>query len=239
MDARLLIITFALTIIVTLAIPTTNGLLVLSLYLACVYRFAGEPLARLITRLRPIVPFVPLIIIVNALFVGSEPLPSPFGWLHREGFGSGIYYSCRLLALYLAMLVILAHLSPERFAGGIAGLLRPISKRVALRVALYGFLVLGFVPMFADEIERIRTAQRFRGGDIGGGLVRRVVASRLLLVPLIMSAIHRSGQLAMVVEVRGVRSAIAVFVPDGAPRAGDFVLPVVTIAILLLANLIR
>ena len=92
--------------------------------------------------------------------------------------------------------------------------------------------------MFADEAKRVRIAQRFRGGGFDGGLLHRAAAARMLLVPLLLSAIHRSGHLAMAVELRGIRSSIDVLFEDERAGRNDVVFALLTSMVLVLAFLI-
>ena len=64
------------------------------------------------------------------------------------------------------------------------------------------FLSFGFLPLFADELERVRLAQRFRGGGLEGGFGRKLRGVRLLLVPLFVSAFRRADELAFAMESR-------------------------------------
>ena len=121
------------------------------------------------------------------------------------------------------------------FARGIHTVIRPVSANLANQVAFYGFLILSFLPLFADEFERIRVAQSFRGAEFKGVFLRRVFAVRLLVVPLVLSAIHRSEQVAAVVQLRGVRDRIGIGIGSNRPAVLDFVFLFVTGAVIYLA----
>jgi energy-coupling factor transport system permease protein len=125
--------------------------------------------------------------------------------------------------------------SPEEFAKSVFSLCRPVSATTASRLAFYSFLAFSFLPLFAREYERVRAAQSFRGAGLGGNFMRRVVSVRLLLVPLILSAIHRSGQLAAVVELRGLKDRIGEVAPPAKPAARDYIFAAVTVLVLVLA----
>ena len=94
---------------------------------------------------------------------------------------------------------------------------------------------MSFVPLFGDEFHRIRHAQSFRGGGLQGGFRDRVDAVRLIVVPLLLSAIRRSEQLAMVVELRGLRVRLASANEFGRPRAGDYAFALATGAVITAA----
>ena len=60
-------------------------------------------------------------------------------------------------------------------------------------------------------------------------------AVRLLLVPLLLSAIHRSGRLAASVEIRGIRDTVPRLLTLERPGSRDYALAVMTLAVLWVA----
>ena len=237
-DPRLLIILFGVLIVFTFVVPTTGGLAVLLAYVFALHILSGAPIGSLVRTARNIAFFILLVIGINAYLVEGTSLPPPLDFFSIEGFVAGVYYSLRVLVLYFAVTVFLSLTTQEALARGLSSLLTPVSKKLARRVALYGFLALGFLPLFVDELERIRVAQRFRGGGLKGGLIQKIVGTRLLLVPLLLSAIHRSGQLAAAVEVRGIKRSIGRLLTAPNPTAKDFVFSGVTFVVLIAAVLV-
>jgi energy-coupling factor transport system permease protein len=197
----------------------------------------GARLGAVLEGLRPVVLFLILIVLLYAFFVKGTPAHGALPFLSREGFAAGVYYALRVLVLYAAIVVFLTVASQEAVAKGLAALLRPISPGLARRAAFYGFLSLGFLPLFADEVKRIRIAQGFRGGGLRGGLWAKITGVRLLLVPILLSAIHRSGQLAMAVELRGIRDSMDRLLVLDRPAYKDFVFTGVTLVVLMVAYL--
>jgi energy-coupling factor transport system permease protein len=191
-------------------------------------RWFGRQLLRL-------TPAVVLIVLLNGLLVPGEAMVSVGDRtvLTRDGTVAGVFFSLRLLVLYSAMVLFLAVTPPVEFARGVYSILRPFSRKTAGRAAFYGFLVLSFVPLFSDELERIRQAQTFRGADVtSGGIAQRAASARALVVPLVLSAIHRSANLAVVVELRGLRDRVGTALPIGRPRLAEVVFVSVTAFVL-------
>jgi energy-coupling factor transporter transmembrane protein EcfT len=58
---------------------------------------------------------------------------------------------------------------------------------------------------------------------------------RLLVVPLVVSALHRSAQLAMVTELRGLQHRLGEVFAVAAPSPRDAVLPALTAAVVVAA----
>jgi energy-coupling factor transport system permease protein len=233
-DPRCLIIVFLLILVFTFVIGRTAGLLLLLSYVVVLARLARVPGRRLARGLRNLVLFLLIIVAVNALLVKGEPLLG-VAFLSKEGVYKGFYYGLRVVVLYFTLVLFLSVASQEAMASGLSSLLRPLSKRFSRRVALHAFLAIGFLPLFGDEVKRIRMAQGFRGGGIEGGLLRRVLGARTLIVPMFVSAIHRSGQLAMAVELRGIESSIERLLVMGGPALRDFVFAGATLIVLFAA----
>ncbi len=192
-------------------------------------------------RLARIAPFALVIVLVNTLLVPGEALLALARHRvgSREGLVDGIFFALRLGVMLMAVSVLLAATTPEALARAAYGLVRRASERAATQVALFVFLAMGFVPLFVDEFERIRVAQAFRGGDFSGGMRRRVGAVHAWLVPLLLSAIHRSGQLAFAVELRDVRHRLPRTIDPPRARALDVAVLVVTAAVIVAASMAR
>jgi energy-coupling factor transport system permease protein len=251
-DARVsLVVFFAIGVAALFVMTTARAMVGVLVYLAVLYAVVsamsrggpqgmggmGMGMRAFRRHLARLGPAVVLIVLLNGLLVPGEAIVSIGGKtvLTREGTAAGIFFSLRLLVLYAAMLLFLAVTPPVEFARGIYAIVRPFSPRAANRAAFYGFLVLSFVPLFSDEMERIKQAQSFRGADLGsGGIAGRAAAARSLVVPLILSAIHRSGQLAAVIELRGLRDRVGRALPAVRPGVVDAVL-VSTTAVVLVA----
>jgi len=187
-----------------------------------------------------ITPVVALIGVFNGLLTPGTALFAGAGFdlFTWEGIEAGFFYSFRFMVLYFAVVFFVGVTPPERFARVLYTAFRPFSQRFADNAAFYAFNVLSFLPLFADEIKRIRLAQSFRGADFSGGLIRRVMAVRLLVVPLVVSAVHRSGQLAATVELRGLRSRLGEALPPGKPRRKEYVFAMMTAVVLVASILI-
>mgnify|MGYP001826461799 CR=1 FL=1 len=169
-DPRFVVAGFLLITVSAFAVPQTSGLVFVFAYVLMLARLAGIPIKTLIRNGKGIGAFALIIIAINAVLVSGEPLVSGFSIPTREGITSGVHGAVRVLILYFGAVVFLAVVSPEEMARGLSAYLRPFSQVFAKRVALYVFLTFGFLPLFADEFERVRTAQRFRGGGLEGGL---------------------------------------------------------------------
>jgi energy-coupling factor transporter transmembrane protein EcfT len=199
---------FALIAVAVFVVRGMWGLVFVLAYTLFLHHAAGLPFASLARTLRRTAVFVVVIVAINAVLVGGAPLVHAVPFVSREGLASGIHAGLRVLVLVLGAVVFFAAAPPEQIARGIAAVIAPFSRGLSRRLAMYAFLSAGFIPLFADEIRRITVAQEFRGGGFEGGPFKRLRGVRLLVVPLVLSAIHRSAQLAVAVEIRRIRTAI-------------------------------
>lgn len=225
---------------VMFAVRSIPAMAVLLAYVVTVQALAGR-VGQLGADARRLWVFAALVIVFNGWAGSGEPVLALAGHtvFTRQGLLAGVFFALRLFALYLSMALLVRSTPPEEFAVGVLGVVRPLSRRLSERLAFFGFMTMSFVPLFASEIERVRVAQSFRGGAFAGRFTDRVRAARLLVVPLVMSAIHRSGQLAAVTELRHLETSFARFArfarPAGAWSVADAVLVLVTAGVVLAA----
>lgn len=237
-DPRVVIVLFAAIIASTFLIRNPFGLVLLLLCLLGVYGLAGGDGRRLRRTTRNLGFFIAIVVGINAVLVDGTPLRGPLFFMSQEGFARGVFYGLRVLVIYVTLLVLHVSASPESLARGMAALIKPLSPSLSRRVALYGLLAMGFFPLFADEVERVRIAQRFRGGGMEGGISRRVMGARALIVPLFVSAIHRSGQLVMAVELRKIQATIERILVLERPTRWDYASAITALIVLTLAIIV-
>jgi energy-coupling factor transporter transmembrane protein EcfT len=235
-DPRATIVAFSAVILACIAPGVSAaGLWTITLFAVGVMLSAGANTMTIVTQGRRILPFVLIVVVFNAIVVRGTALFSIGGIavLSYEGFQSGVYFASRLIAMYISLAALLFTTPPEKFARGIFGLLKPLSPAIAQSAAFYGFMSMSFVPVFAREFERIRIAQSFRGVDLKRGVMSRVKSVRAILVPLIISAIHKSEQLAITVEVRGLRARFGHSLSVDKMRATDYVLIIAAVFVIV------
>jgi len=231
-DALLIVLLFVIVIAWSFVIPNTVGLVILSLYLIVLWHLSGVQLPQIVRHLMRLTFFFVFIVVINGVLVSGRPLSSPLTFLSWEGLAAGVYHGMRVVVLYVAANLVTSLVTPEGAAGAFAAALRPFSRRIAREVAFHVYLITGFLPLVSDEISRIETAQRFRGGGVYGGVAQRIRGSRMLLVPLLVSSIHRSEQLAMTVELRKVEENISRILPRQLLRLPALAVAIVTVGLL-------
>ncbi|HKW14898.1 MAG TPA: energy-coupling factor transporter transmembrane component T [Candidatus Krumholzibacteria bacterium] len=224
-DPRALLFSVLLVVVASVvlvqALPAMLGLFV---FVMIWYAAAARRPGGVFAILRRILPFAAVILVLNALLVPGEALVRIAG--HRiisvPGTRDGAFFALRVGVMLMSVSLLLAATDPESLARGVYDLLRRLSPSLASRVAFFTFLSMGFVPLFADEIRRVRIAQSFRGGELKGGMLSRAGSLRMWLVPVLMSAVRRSGDLALAVELRDTRHRLVDSIPAPRARAIDF-----------------
>ena len=111
----------------------------------------------------------------------------------------------RLVLLVMTTSVLTLTTTPIVLTDAVENLLSPF-KRIGVpahELAMMMTIALRFIPLLADETEKIMAAQKARGAAFDeGGLMDRARALLPILVPLFLSAINRASELAMAMEAR-------------------------------------
>ena len=130
-----------------------------------------------------------------------------WGILHitAEGVRLAIFMCVRLVLLVMTTSVLTLTTTPIVLTDAVENLLSPF-KRIGVpahELAMMMTIALRFIPLLADETEKIIAAQKARGAAFDeGGLMDRARALLPILVPLFLSAINRASELAMAMEAR-------------------------------------
>lgn len=216
LDPRAKLLSATVLIVAITANASYAGHAVLLLVLVGILTLARIPLGYALRGVRPALPFLIILALIQLLFFGRSIDPSsPVLWEYgfvviTQATVKAIVVSFfRLVELILLASAVTFSTAVTELSHGIEGLLRPFRRlRVpAHELALIVTIALRFVPTFAQELERIMKAQVSRGADFGAGgrlnFVRRTVSILPLLVPLFTIALERAEELVLAMEARG------------------------------------
>lgn len=195
---------------------TYAGHAVLLLAVGGILALARIPLGYALRGIRPAMPFIILLAIMQLLFSGrsldpASPVLLEFGFvvITAATVKLIIVSTLRFIELILLTSAITFSTTVTELAHGVEGLLQPLRRlRVpAHELALIVTIALRFVPTFAHELERIMKAQASRGADLGAGgrwnFIRRTFNVLPLVVPLFTIALERAEELIQAMEARG------------------------------------
>jgi len=131
-----------------------------------------------------------------------------FGFIrvYLEGILMAVFMIARIISLVSATSILISYTtSPTVLTDAIERLLAPLKK---LKMPVHEFammmtIALRFIPTLIDETDKIINAQKARGADFySGNILKRAKALIPVLIPLIVSAFRRAGELATAMECR-------------------------------------
>lgn len=207
LDARVKIV---LLLAFTVAVFLGEGplaLLVWAAMLALSMHAAHMGAGRIAAALRPATVVLVLAVCANLIScdgTAEVELVGPVG-LSISGGARGLSAIVRIILLVGGTLVISASTTSTELADAFVRMLSPLSH-LGVNVAGLGCalsIALRFVPIVAEEFQRIRLAQRARGVDFdAGGLFQRARAWVSVFAPLIIALFRRADRLSDSMEAR-------------------------------------
>jgi energy-coupling factor transport system permease protein len=116
----------------------------------------------------------------------------------REGFLYGLAMGLRLTGMLVAGLILLGTTKVEDFASGLHKL------GIPYRISFSLTLAFRLVPLFFSTFQIITQAQQSRGLAIHSGhFLKRIKKTLPILIPVFVSGIRRTDQLAIALESKG------------------------------------
>jgi energy-coupling factor transport system permease protein len=125
-----------------------------------------------------------------------------------EGIVFASKMAIRLIFLIVCSTLMTLTTTPNQLTDALESIGRPLTVlHVPVHeVAMMMSIALRFIPILAEETDKIEKAQMARGADFeSGGLIQKIKAMVPLLVPLFISAFRRANDLAMAMEARCYR----------------------------------
>ena len=159
---------------------------------------SGVPLARLARGLAPLTLLLVALLALNALRLDGTGDVGPFGWrvVSSQGALRGAVVALRVVVMVAASLLLTSTTSSEALGESVLSLLRPLR---ALRVPVddvaseFITIALRLIPVCAEQLDRVVTAQRARGARVGqGGALRRVTSWVPVVIPLVVGLFRRA-----------------------------------------------
>lgn len=180
------------------------GLIVVSALFSAVTvtcRFSGGEIIR---AMKPLAVFAILLFAMHTLFSPGSSLSAAI--VTTEGILTGLFVAWQYLALVYGGLLLTVSTAPTDLVAALARLLAPL-RRIGVPVqdvALMVSLAFRFLPLLAEEYERIVTAQATRGADQHGATVAvRIRLAYLRTQSLTLGVLRKADELATAVEARG------------------------------------
>lgn len=185
--------------------PLSYGMAIL--VLAVYIKLSRVPLKFIVRGLKPLVVILLFAGVMNLVTVkGAKVL---FEWefikITQAGVSAAVYTTLRLILIVMGSSMMTYTTTPNSLTVGLEKMLAWMKK---LHVPVHEFamimaIALRFVPVLVEELDKIMKAQMARGMDFNeGNLLVRMRKIVPILVPLMVSAIKRSNELAMAMDAR-------------------------------------
>lgn len=212
-DARTKIVLLIVFAVAVFLAQGSFAFLVWFVLLGFCMRAAHVEPGSIVRALRPSLVIFVLMLCANLVSCDGSAeifLLGPIG-LSLSGGLRGFWALLRIILLVGAMLVVSASTTSTELAAAFVRLLSPLG-RLGVPVAEFGCtlsLALRFVPITAEEFQRIQLAQRVRGVDFDSGkLLDRIRMWASVFVPLIVGLFRRADRLAESMEARCYAGAL-------------------------------
>jgi len=158
-------------------------------------------------------PFLIFVVVLSLPFRGmDEPAGRVYlewGWfrLTRYSVWVSTLSVTRIVALIFLTSILTMTSTTTELTHGLEKLLDPLRRfRIpSHELALINMIMLRFVPIFAEELERVMKAQASRGADFSRKFYRPDKAARAylpLMVPLFITGFRRAEELVYAMEAR-------------------------------------
>jgi len=206
-----------LTLAITFSRSYTANAILLLVTLGLVLA-ARVSIRYLLSGLRPALPFILLLAIMQLLFYGNAYVPYRMepvtlwrvGWIHvtNGSIQAVIVSTSRFVELLFLTSLLTNTTRLTDLTHGIEAMLRPY-RRLGLpahELSLVATIALRFLPLLAEQAENILKAQASRGAPIAQrGRLQFVATARqlaVLLVPLFVDAFRRAEDLILAMQAR-------------------------------------
>ena len=210
LDARVKVVLLLAVTVALFCVESLPALVVALLAALALCAVAGMPLGRLARNLAPMAIVFAVMLLANALrFDGSGDVALVgAASLSTSGALRGVAAIVRIACMVACALLVSSTTTVSALTESLLCLLAPL-RRLHVPVddiATTLSIALRFIPVCAEQLDRVATAQRARGARVGqGGLVHRVTSWVPVMIPLIVGLFRRSEALAGAMQARCYR----------------------------------
>ncbi|MCD7921169.1 MAG: energy-coupling factor transporter transmembrane protein EcfT [Clostridiales bacterium] len=210
LDPRVKLFSTILYIVALFLVNGIAGWIVVTAFLICMIALSKVPFGFMCKGVRAIWVLIVITAVCNLFFTQAEDVVCRLGVITLTGTGihNTIYYSLRLIFLVVGTSVMTLTTSPNKLTDGMEEGLRFFS-RIGVpvhEIAMMMSIALRFIPILAEEADKIKKAQMARGAGFDeGGLLQKAKSLIPILVPLFVSAFRRANDLSLAMEARCYR----------------------------------
>ena len=183
------------------------GFIFITAVLLALIAISDVPLRYMLRGLRFVVVLIAFAVIINLFFTDGEHVFWSWRFLviSDTGILKAAFFAIRLLYVIVGASLLTYTTTPTDLTAGMEKALRPLNKiHVPVQeIAMMMSIALRFIPILAEEVNKIIDAQLARGAEFdSGGLIKKAKGMVPILVPLFVSAFRRASDLATAMEAR-------------------------------------
>lgn len=207
LDPRTKII-FTLVYVITLFFARNPFLYLVEFLALAVYIILSRvPLQFILKGLKALGMIILFTVIINLFSVGGTEtlLEWKFIRITKSGLVSAVYLGLRLIFMIIGSAMMTYTTTPNALTDGLEKMLGWMKK---IHIPVHEFamimsIALRFVPILVEELDKIMKAQMARGIDFKEGtLFVRLRKLMPIMIPLFVSAVRRSNELALAMDAR-------------------------------------
>ncbi|MBO5469250.1 MAG: energy-coupling factor transporter transmembrane protein EcfT [Lachnospiraceae bacterium] len=207
LDPRVKVI-FTLVYVMSLFFSRNLVLYVAAFTMLLIYiKLSRVPISFIFKGLRALGMIILFTVVINLFTIqGAKVLVEwHFIRITDAGLQSAIYLGLRLCFMIIGSSMMTYTTTPNALTDGLEKMLGWMKK---LHVPVHEFamimsIALRFVPILVEELDKVMKAQMARGVDFKeGNLVARLKKLVPIIIPLFVSAVRRSNELALAMDAR-------------------------------------
>ncbi|MCR5743089.1 MAG: energy-coupling factor transporter transmembrane protein EcfT [Lachnospiraceae bacterium] len=185
---------------------TYYGYIVITLFYALMVALSRVPFGYIVKGLKPILFIIVFTAALNLFMTDGDVIVRIWKLkITVQGVEKTVFLCIRIILLVLGTTLMTLTTSPNSLTSGLEkglGFLKYIGVPISA-IAMMISIALRFIPILTEEMDKIMKAQTARGADFeSGNVFKRIYAMVPLLVPLLISAFRRAGDLAMAMDAR-------------------------------------
>ncbi len=158
--------------------------------------------------LKPLMPFLLMILLMNSLFFRGDRVLWE-RWIlcvSEEGILQGVSISLAMAELVMLSMILRRTTTPLEMTDSIIRVIRPL-KKLGVNTEEFGLVLsiaIQFIPVLQEESRMIIRAQNARGANVNtGNLLQRIRSVIPLVIPITVSAFRRGDELSQALLARG------------------------------------
>lgn len=206
LDPRVKILGVIIYIAAVFIINNILGYIFILATLGVLIRLSRVPLKHILKGLKFVWLLVALAVFFNLFFSEGEPIWS--WWIFHmswHGILRAVFFALRLICVIVGASMLTYTTTPTNLTAGLEKVFQPLNKIhfPGHEIAMMMSIALRFIPILAEEVNKIIKAQLARGADFdSGGILNKAKGMIPILIPLFISAFRRASELATAMESR-------------------------------------